>query len=234
MWNVKCKNMNIKEIEILNGHSVIREGENVCLIDTGNPITIHTDNSLLFCGRRFDTVTQGMGGITSASLSAMAGFHFTTLLGADILRNYAVRFDYKAGVAAFSENGDISTDGFDSLPVTFSIGNVPVIENTIAGRRAKVVFDTGAKLSYLDASFFAGIESIGTESDFYPVLGNFETAVYRLNSTFGQRTIAVRYGNLPSEIQLLPAFGVNGIVGFDFLNNFEIVLDYHNGMLFVK
>jgi hypothetical protein len=225
--------MEIRQLEIIEGHPVIRDEENVILIDTGSPITIHNNNVLTFCGHRYETTTNSLG-MTPATLGAMAGFKMTTLLGADVLSNYVVRFDYKMNTVAFGNSDEIPTDGCEALPVTFTMG-IPSIEACIRGRTSKVFFDTGARLSYIEEAFTTELDNCGIEKDFYPSFGAFETGVYMIDSTFGQSTIPVKYGVLPNLLRtMLSMVGVDGIVGYDFLANFETTLDYRGKTLYFK
>jgi hypothetical protein len=92
--------------------------------------------------------------------------------------------------------------------------------------------DTGAKLSYLSGSITSNYESIGTEEDFYPGVGKFETECFDISTSFGVNNFNVKFGNLPTLLQMtLMLGGADGIIGFDFFNNFKVVLDLKNNRL---
>jgi hypothetical protein len=159
----------------------------------------------------------------------MLGTEITTLIGADILSNYKVLFDYQNGVVSFSKD-EINSLGNETNISSFM--SIPIIELTVDRQKLLLFLDTGAKLSYLDSDFTAQHNSIGTEEDFYPGIGNFETDCYEILTSFSNKEFKVKYGNLPTLLQMtLMLGGTNGIIGFDFFNNFKVCLDIKNGKL---
>ncbi len=96
----------------------------------------------------------------------------------------------------------------------------------------KFFLDTGAKLSYLSDSLTSNYESVGTDEDFYPGVGKFQTECFEIPTVFGDNEFVVKYGNLPPLLQMtLMIGGTDGIIGFDFFNNFKVVLDLKNNRL---
>lgn len=213
------------ELEIFEGHPIIRDGENVILIDTGSPVTIHKERQLHFRHGTFDCETNYMG-LTVASLSEMLGTQVTTLLGTNILSLSKVYFNYKekqfgytGGVVGSFKGKDIS-----------SIMGIPVIEIEINGQRHRVFLDTGARLSYLLNEYTGDFESCGMEQDFYPGIGPFSTPRYTINTVFEGHVFPANYGNLPSMLaNTLKYAGVTGILGYDFFSRFKVVLDLSSG-----
>ena len=75
-------------------------------------------------------------------------------------------------------------------------------------------------------------ESVGTDEDFYPGVGKFQTECVEIPTVFGDKEFVVKYGNLPTLLQMtLMIGGTDGIIGFDFFNNFKVVLDLKNNRL---
>lgn len=215
-------------LQLFKGHPIIDDGENKILIDTGAPSTIHTSESLRFCSDRFSCSTNYLG-LTVAKISEMLGTEITTLLGADILTEYKILFDYKNNSIAFSDQ-EIDINGTE-IDISNFMG-IPIIEITIDNQRLKLFLDTGAKLSYLSNNLTGTYESVGTEEDFYPGVGEFQTDCYEIPTGFEGNTFVVKYGNLPPLLQMtLMLGGVDGIMGFDFFNNFKIVLSLKNNRL---
>lgn len=220
--------MNSFEITIFKGHPIINDGENIILIDTGAPSTIHASDSLIFCSESFGCSINYMG-LTVSKISEMLGTEITTLLGADILSNYKIIFDYKNKVVGFDKQ-EISFEGIET-PISSFMG-IPIIELSIEGQRLKFFLDTGAKLSYLSNRITNNYDSTGTDEDFYPGVGNFETKCFEISTSLGDRNFIVKYGNLPQLLQMtLTLGGTDGIIGYDFFNNFKIVLDLTNNKL---
>lgn len=212
-------------IEIFDNHALIRDGENLFLIDTGSPTTFHRSGNLLFCSEEHScsTVQQGL---TVSQIAEFVGAPITTLLGADILSKYNVLFDYPNRTVQFSRE-KIPFEGVE-FPTTAYMG-VPIVELTVNQQPLKFFLDTGAKLSYLNQQHISGYKSVGVEDDFYPGLGKFQTECFEIPSTLNGKTFTVKYGLLPNILQMsLIVGGVDGIIGFDFFNNFKILLDIKN------
>lgn len=52
-------------------------------------------------------------------------------------------------------------------------GGLPYVKVKVNHRISHMILDTGAKISYIDHSFTDGIESVGTENDFFSALWRF-------------------------------------------------------------
>ena len=216
------------QITLFKGHPVIKDDDNTILVDTGAPSTIHTSDNLTFCSTNYSCSTHYMG-LTVSKISDMLGTEISTLLGADILSDYKILFDYKNVVVVFDKQ-EISFEGIETAISNFM--GIPIIELSIEGKRLKFFLDTGAKLSYLPDSITSNYESIDTDEDFYPGVGKFETDCYEILTSFGDKNFMVKYGNLPTLLQTtLMLGGIDGIIGYDFFNNFKVVLDLKNNKL---
>ncbi len=216
------------QIQLYNGHPIINDGEIRILIDTGAPSTIHSSDSLNFCSDSFRCSTNYMG-LTVSKISDMLGTEITTLLGADILLDYKILLDYPNQVIEFSKQ-EIDIEGTQVGISTFM--GIPIIKMTVDNQELKFFLDTGAKLSYLSDSLTINFESIGTDEDFYPGVGKFQTECFEIPTVFENTEFVVKYGNLPTLLQMtLMLGGTDGIIGFDFFNNFKVVLDLKNNRL---
>ena len=216
------------QITLFKGHPIIKDGENIILIDTGAPSTIHASDSLTFCSVNHSCITNYMG-LTVSKISEMLGIEITTLLGVDILSDYKILFDYKNEVIEFHKQ-EIDFDGTE-IGISNFMG-IPIIELTIESQSLKFILDTGAKLSYLSDSITNNYTSIGTDEDFYPGVGIFETECFKISTSYADNHFIVRYGNLPTLLQMtLKLGGIDGIIGFDFFNNFKVILDLKNNRM---
>jgi len=215
-------------MNLFNGHPIIKSGDNIILIDTGAPSTIHASSNITFCSETYNCSTNYMG-LAVSKISEMLGTEITTLLGADILSNYKILFDYTDKVVEFHKQ----EIGFEGHEVTISsFMGIPIIELSIDGQRLKFFLDTGAKLSYLSDSITGNYSTIGTEEDFYPGMGKFETECFEITTSFGDKHFIVKYGKLPTLLQMtLMLGGTEGIIGYDFFNNFKVLLDLKNSKL---
>lgn len=216
------------QIQLYKGHPIINDGEKRILIDTGAPSTIHSSKNLNFCSDNFVSSTNYMG-LTVSKISDMLGTEITTLLGADILSDYKILLDYQDQVIEFSKQ-EIEIDGTQVAISNFM--GIPIIKMTVDNQELKFFLDTGAKLSYLSDSLTSNYESIGTDEDFYPGVGRFQTECFEIPTVFGNTEFVVKYGNLPTLLQMtLMLGGTDGIIGYDFFNNFKVVLDLKNNRL---
>lgn len=215
-------------IQLFKGHPIIIDGENRILIDTGAPSTIHASNTLNFCSESFGCSTSYMG-LTVSKISDMLGTEITTLLGADILFDFKILLDYQNQVIEFSKQ-EIDMNG-TQVDISNFVG-IPIIKMTVANQELKFFLDTGAKLSYLSDSLTSNYESVGINEDFYPGVGKFQTECFVIPTVFGDKEFVATYGNLPTLLQMtLMLGGTDGIIGFDFFNNFKVVLDLKNNRL---
>jgi len=223
--------MNTYQLNLFQGHAIIRDGEHTILVDSGAPTTIHITDSLKFNGEQFHCTTNYMG-LTVMELSGLLGTQITTLMGADILAQYHLLIDYRKEQLTFSSE-QIQFDGQETLITTFM--GIPIVEYAVAGDTMKFFLDTGAKLSYLSKEITQGFEGCGREEDFYPGVGNFETECFEIPTLLGDSRFSVKYGNLPDALQMaLMVGGVKGIMGYDFFNNFTVNLDLAGGILKYK
>ena len=220
--------MKTYQLHLFDGHPIIHDGDNIILIDTGAPSTIHTSGILTFGTTQYPCTSNYMG-LTVAELSNLLGTEITTLLGSDVLSKYKILFDYRNGLVTFSED-EISIDGIQTDITTFM--GIPIIEMSIDGTSLKFFLDTGAKLSYLPNSLTRNYTSMGALEDFYPGFGTFTTECVEIPTRFEEAEFTVKYGNLPELLQAtLIMGGTNGIIGFDFFYNFKLVLDLKNNLL---
>ena len=220
--------MNNFKIDFYKGHPIIKSGENVILIDTGASATIHVSDKLHFCSETFNTASSYMG-LTVRKISEMLGAETTTLLGTDIISKYKLLIDYKNESAVFGKT-DVGATGKATTVSSFM--GIPIISLEIDGVGLKFFLDTGAGLSYLSRDYTEKYESVGTDEDFYPGAGKFRTNRYEIVTKFDDHEFIVGYGNLPPLLQLtLRLSGTDGIIGYDFFNNFKVLLDIENKTL---
>ena len=218
------------QLQIFKGHPIIQDGDNIILIDTGAPSTIHVSDELNFLSEDFSCTSNYMG-LTASKLSEHLGMQVTTLLGTDVLSKYKILLDYRNLQVSFSKD-EIPFEGTEIVISNFM--GIPIIELEVNSQPLKFFLDTGAKLSYLSEDFTNGYASVGTEEDFYPGVGQFETECFEIQTRLGSIDFSVRYGNLPFMLQMtLMLGGTDGIIGFDFFNSFRVMFDLgHEKLLY--
>ena len=216
---------------LYNKHLLIETNRGVILIDTGSPASFHEASCIEINGREHKVSTSYMG-ITAQYLSQKIGCQISGLLGMDIMNLYEIYIDirpvsYAIGdVCFFEPNGSVSVRGK-------SIMGIPTVEALINGHKALLLFDTGAPISYIDRAYTQCAPISDTIIDFSPLIGcdEFEVDRYMLTTRFdnvygrdGKSEIA--YGNTPPQIaMMLKALQVDGIIGYDLMEKYRIVID---------
>lgn len=211
------------KIHFAKKHLLIHDGNNVILIDTGSPQTIHTSRTLEFLGKQYGVTTNAMGS-TIANLKEMAGIEFTTLMGLDILSEYDIILDYANEEITFCSIDEPMPSGisynFNSMLPMISI---PV---TVAGQSRQLIVDTGATTSYINSATTRGMTPAATITDFSPLLGGqFSTPVFNLESTFLGKTFICTFGNLPAAMEgMINLLGAEGVIGYDLLKSCKLLI----------
>jgi len=211
------------DIQMFDKHLIITDQNNIILVDTGSPSTLHNALFLDFCGMNFPCVSRNL--LTSVDeISQLLGKKITTLLGIDILSKFYCIFDYPNAKLI------LSTDKipFDGDSMSFSqLAGIPVLEFHVFGQKLRFFLDSGAKISYLNSDITRHLVPQSTNSDFYPGIGSFETSCFEIPTQFGQHNLNVLYGNLPIRMEaMLESNQIHGIIGFDFFNNFRLMFDF--------
>ena len=222
------------KINFVNNHLLIQDGDATILVDTGSPITIHVDQELQFAGETYQVTTNALGN-TIEKLKSLSKLEFTTLMGLDILSKYKVIIDYKNSEISFFTKDELNPNG-DICTFKMMMGAI-IIPIEINGKTCDMILDTGATLSYIDISMTKGLISRETITDFSPLVGGqFSTPVFEIESSFNGVPFNCRYGNLPSTIALMmKMIGVWGVIGYDFLNSFKIMIDISDSkMIFIR
>lgn len=159
-------------------------------------------------------------GISPESLSKGVGTPVNALVGADILNRYDILIDPIAQRFTLTE---------DELPLAGTLlgldrfMGIPIVEAKVGGDIVRMFFDTGAKLSYLDPDRTNTFQSVGTESDFYPGVGDFVTNAYDIPIVLATENIVLRVGNLPELLQMtLMMADTSGILGTAILQTHKV------------
>ncbi len=188
------------KLEIVDGHQIAHLPDGPSLIDTGSPLSMAPPEILL----------QNLP------------VPITRLVGTDELAKTRILLDCVNGEYI----QDPATLSGETFPLRPRLG-VFEIALTFNDQEHHACLDTGAKLSYAAADAVTDLEPVGSEQDFYPLLGNFSVPVYELSVQVGSRTITGRFGVLPDSLSaLMELAGLSGwILGSDFFRDRAIVLD---------
>lgn len=204
---------------MVDGHVVLEcEGRRL-LLDTGAPVCVGRERVLHFAGAAHPAVDT-FSGTGLDEIAAFVGAGLDGILGTDVLAAYDLVIDPARGeLRAFASDHDLA--GSD-IPLDCS-GAAPTLGVEVAGRRLTMIFDTGAKLSYLDRRRLDGLPPAGVREDFYPGLGSFTVETFETPVTIGPFTATILVGALPD----LPVIGHDpcgntGILGSAIFDHFAV------------
>ena len=215
----------------VNGHIVISEPSGNFLLDTGSPTSFGRENNIKFMGRTYDFHKGGILGIDLDGISSAVGTRLDALLGGDILNRFDILVDPRTNTVEFSDQ-EIVMEG-ESFELKYVMG-VPIFEANIDNIPARMILDTGAKLSYISPDIAKKYPHIGREQDFYPMIGTFETETYEVPVSFGKSTMKLSFGILPDILQTtLMVIGASGVLGTAILKGFVLCLSPKRKRLFM-
>jgi hypothetical protein len=212
--------------QTVHGHILVNIAGRSCVLDTGSPFSLGF-YPITIAGREFP-VHENYLGVTCDYLSREIGVTVEGLIGADIVRAFTVGIYPAEQVVQFQ-----NTPAFGNivLPIDNHMG-VPIIKLEVNGKVLSAFFDTGAPLSYLLPEALEGLQPECTHEDFYPLVGNFLTPVYRLPYNIGGEAGEMRFGRLPEELRgMLEAGDVQGIIGTELLKRFGLSLSVREHVL---
>jgi hypothetical protein len=214
--------MQIFSYEFINGHVIAKHDGELYLIDTGSPSSVAKETKFNFAEKNHLVQTDFMG-VTVESLSSHIGVSINALVGADILNDFSMIIDSRTRELKLFY-GELTLSGME-IPVELFMG-IPVIDAAIDGRKIRLFFDTGAKLSYLNPEMTENSSSIGYAEDFYPGLGPFQTEIFSVSLQLATEEIELTVGNLPALLQgSLMVAGTDGILGTSILSSHVVGLD---------
>ena len=197
-----------------DGHLFAELAGDLWLLDTGAPASFGTTGALALAGESF-SVGAGYMGLDTATLSELTGVRCAGLLGADVLGRFDHILDVPAGTLRLSSE-ELTHDG-QILDLEEFMG-IPIVHARLGEVECRMMFDTGAQLSYFQDDSLSGFPEAGIVTDFYPGFGQFETQTYRLPVTIGETRLTLRCGSLPTLLGLtLSMAGTQGIVGNEIL-----------------
>lgn len=205
--------------EIVDGHIIVSSTKGNLLIDTGAPSSVGNDNTVSFAGRNH-SVKKNFMGVSPKSLSDHIGTNINALIGVDILNQYdMVISPYQRQLFVSDEEQHV--DG-EELELDEFMG-IPIFKASVDEDMIWMFFDTGARLPYLDPNIAQTYPRIGTEQDFYPGIGRFNTETYRVPIALGGETVELVVGILPQLLQMtLMMANTSGILGTTILSDYLV------------
>ncbi len=191
------------------------------LIDTGSMVTL-TERSFQFIGHSLP-VMENFLGFTLDGVRQGVGVPIDALVGMNVLREFDVCIDLPASRIRLSRVPVPVRN--DALQITFNHRRPQLSMNFLHKPRARMLFDTGAPLSFLRRDLIVGLEPVGVVEDFHPTIGPFTTQIFRMPFTLNNTTYFAEFGSLPIPLEnALLAEGVDGLIGSQLIVNQPAVL----------
>ncbi len=138
-------------------------------------------------------------GVSLAEIGSHVGTNLDGLIGTDILAGYDTVIDPARNEVRVSKD-ELQLDG-THLHLDFLMG-IPVTEATAAGHPVKMIFDTGAKISYVSSEIARACPSTGSLEDFFPGIGAFTAQTHTVPITLGPDTITITAGEMPMLLSM--------------------------------
>ena len=215
---------------IHNNHLLVVTTHGTVLVDTGSPVSFHKDGLIEIEGEQFKVPTSCLF-VTDKYISRNVGIEVAGLIGMDLLKKLQLHIDVNSEEALSFYNLS------EELPVcepveTFNASICPGIIAEVGGKRARLIFDTGAPISYLSKEFTEDTPIFDEVEDFSPLLGGVTYTVERhlLTTTIAGHTFDVAYGDAPQGItNAVRNFNADGIIGWDLIKRFKFII--HKGTI---
>jgi hypothetical protein len=190
-------------------HLYLQSESGLWLFDTGAPTSFGSD-SLVLAGERFEP-PGGFMGLSVETLRVYTEVECQGLLGADIIGKFDCVIDVPGETVEMS--ADLLELEGTSVPLGQFMG-IPLMSATVQEREFQMVLDTGASISYLDDANVATFSHVGSETDFFPVIGRFQVETHAVEFGIGGNAYTLRCGTLPSLLNItLQMAGAQGIIG---------------------
>lgn len=191
-------------------HLVVRIDGGLWVLDTGSPFSFGRADEVQLGGERFPVPDEAFG-LDADRLSGLVGTRLEGLIGTDLLNGFDLDFDLAGGALTIGTGLPVP-DG-DRIPLTDLMG-VPALEARSELGAHRMLLDTGAQLSYLQADEADRFPAAGPVRDFLPMFGTFETETRSVPFRVGTTDVTLRCGRLPDLMGMtLSLAGVDGIIG---------------------
>jgi hypothetical protein len=218
------------EITEFDGHMLVNLQEGRFLIDTGSPTSFARGGRVSFGGAIEDVSDSAMGMLDADMLSRYVGTRLDGLVGMDILGRHRLTFVGSRlfvgeGVVENSAGTPIREETLIALETDDFMG-IPIVSVNVNESPVRMFVDTGAKISYLDASMLSGFQIEETLHDFYPGVGEFDVGVSTVWADLNGWPFRAKFGRLPPLLQMaLLIGGVDGILGRDLFTSYFIRIE---------
>jgi len=204
-----------------NGYPIVQIGEHQLLLNTGSAESMGRMGQLTV-DKLTHRVKPSTLRLTAEALSERLGTPVDGMLGADILTQY----DFKLlpeRMLFVCTTGEFRPYGYANH-FDLYLG-VPITPVSIFNQDMRLFFVTAARRSYLRADLLRGLKPQGSATEYYPGIGVFTTALYRLAIWVAGYDVEVEVGEIPAPLEsMLSSTDSRGVLGIDVLRGFELCL----------
>jgi hypothetical protein len=192
------------------GHLFLEVDDEWWIVDTGAPTSFGTNSRIVLAGQEF-SVAPNFLVVDASQLSEYISMECTGLLGMDILGKFDLLLDPANQILEVSA-GELEFEG--EVVSLENLMGLPVVTAQIEGRPYRMVFDTGAQISYFQHQSLREFPQEGKMTDFYPGFGQFETDIHIVEAEVGGLAFTLRCGTLPGLLGAsFRMTGADGIIG---------------------
>ena len=216
------------KIELVNDHIIIVDNGQRILMDTGSPLSFHPTGHLSFGENRFEVLPE-IPSVSTQYLSDKVGCEIDGILGMDVINLQPVTISLKDGLLLWDDDA-VYPSCFQRYPLSALVGGFLAITVSVNHRRANLIVDTGAFISYIHPDFVSGLTSEGVMDDFSPFVGDFQTETFLCEvDTLGHGTYSQVFGVPPQMISMsLEALNVDGVIGLDLFKRYRLQIKEGN------
>jgi hypothetical protein len=201
------------------GHIFINIDNGLWLIDTGSPASFGKTEILNFCNKQF-SVSKNFHTFTADIITQFVGVPCVGLIGADVLNCFDIVFNTTMKTLVVSVD-ELTIVG-ESVGLDEMMG-IPIVPVEIEGKEYRMIFDTGAQISYFQSSTLTQTQqfpSAGVFEDFHLTIGNYRTETNNVSIMLCGIPFTIRCGSLPDSIgATLIAASTEGIVSNEIFHN---------------
>jgi len=204
-------------LKYINNHMFTELDGQMWLIDTGAPTSFGNSLCITIGGLLFEPVSS-YHNYTAETISLYTGVSCAGLIGVDFFNQFDIIFDMDGGKMILSTEESVISG--QSMYMDNFMG-IPIITTHIGDTAYRMIFDTGAQISYFMSDSIIEYPSAGIFKDFHFTVGLFDTETYNVPMVLDGCKYTFRCGDfLPDSInKVLNASSTQGIVGNEIYHN---------------
>jgi Ca-activated chloride channel homolog len=172
------------------------EGQSV-LINTAAPVTVGAQPEWIFMNK-YHKLPREHQGLSCDTYSRFLGTGVEVILGMDVLKGLYINVNGLNGLVQFSDHHLLV--GGTPLPLSV-LNGILTCRAGLDGKKLDMCLMTANQLSYLPDAILKNRVPVGSTTDIFPGLGEFETAFYELPISLRKQNITLRCGRVPAELQ---------------------------------